>query len=95
MHYSDDEIIQTSDNNGIWSSNNNEKQFSSQTNLNTINDNDHDNIFNTLNNVFDGLSNVNSENLSSDQSAIERTCSNDEIIQLEDQTIMTTNSFSQ
>ncbi|CAG8856148.1 42656_t:CDS:1, partial [Gigaspora margarita] len=53
----DDEIIQTSDNNGIWSSNNDEEQFSSQTNLNTINDNDHDNIFNTLNNVFDGLSN--------------------------------------
>ncbi|CAG8767246.1 5637_t:CDS:2 [Gigaspora margarita] len=33
---------------------------------------------------------VNSENLSSDLSAIERTCSNDEILQLEDQTIMTT-----
>ncbi|CAG8721469.1 22731_t:CDS:2, partial [Dentiscutata erythropus] len=50
----DDEIIQTSNNNGVWSSNNNEEQFS---NLNTFNDNDYNNIFNTLNNIFDGLNN--------------------------------------
>ncbi|CAG8656901.1 14702_t:CDS:2, partial [Dentiscutata erythropus] len=53
----DDEIIQTSDNNGVWSSNNDEEQFSSQINLNTINNNDYDNIFNTLNNIFDRIYN--------------------------------------